>query len=134
MRSATRSRRSRLVTGIAAVALLAASPVAAEPPARAPLPTTDLAPRCALVVAGKLDRRELVVVGVVQQGTQRAVLMMDSSKVGHLVRPGECIGRQRVPFDQLLPAPADDAPRPRRRPHAEPEQLVAGIAAPQRRA
>lgn len=97
---------------VAALALLAI-PVAADPAPRASARIdrgADAKPRCARVVAATFSSRDFVLVGEVHQGRKRAVLMMDSAthNHGHVVRPGECFGRERVPFDRLRRPPVED--------------------------
>ena len=58
---------------------------------------------CRTVVAPNRDAGDLMVVGEVHQGRRHAVMMMDRrDHSGVIVRAGECLGRQHVPFEQLL--------------------------------
>jgi Tfp pilus assembly protein PilP len=39
---------------------------------------------------------DLKLVGIVRQGTQRKVLMMDPGNYGHIIRAGDCVGKERA--------------------------------------
>jgi hypothetical protein len=59
----------------------------------------DLTNRCASADQlrvqnyGYLDLR---LVGIVRQGTQRKVLMMDPGNVGHIIKTSDCVGKERA--------------------------------------
>lgn len=48
------------------------------------------------LVATNYSYTDLRLVGVVAQGTQRKVLMMDAGNLGHIIRRGDCVGRERA--------------------------------------
>jgi hypothetical protein len=99
--------RARFVKPIAVLALIVATrSVAADDRDHSHGRLTDDAKRtCARVVASNFSSRELKLVGVVKEGRKRTVLMMGPGNVRYIVQAGECIGRERVPFDQLVRSP-----------------------------
>ncbi len=48
------------------------------------------------LVATNYSYTDLRLVGIVAQGTQRKVLMMDAGQLGHIIRRGDCVGRERA--------------------------------------
>jgi len=92
---------------------LAGRPKAKKPPAarKADLakkrvrnvPAPTLRPgECTRVILEDVPFRELRLVGVVSQGkTQKAVLMDASDDASTLMR-GECVGVERVPYDDVI--------------------------------
>ena len=48
------------------------------------------------LVATNYSYTDLRLVGVVAQGTQRKVLMMDAGNLGHIIRRGDCVGREKA--------------------------------------
>jgi len=48
------------------------------------------------LVATNYSYTDLRLVGIVAQGTQRKVLMMDAGNLGHIIRRGDCVGRERA--------------------------------------
>lgn len=40
--------------------------------------------------------QDLKLVGIVRQGTQRKVLMMDPGNYGHIIRGGDCVGKEKA--------------------------------------
>ena len=87
---------------MAAVVLFVMLPAAADPVPRSGARSGPNKPPCARVVASALSSHEVRPVGVVTQGVKRAVFVMDAAQHGYLVRPGECLGREQVPFDRVL--------------------------------
>ncbi len=60
---------------------------------------TDRTPRCTRrdqMVASNYSYQSLKLVGIVSQGTQRKVLMMDSGNLGHIVKKGDCVGKEKA--------------------------------------
>jgi Tfp pilus assembly protein PilP len=47
-------------------------------------------------VAGNYSYLDLRLVGIVAQGTQRKVLMMDRGNLGHIIRRGDCVGKEKA--------------------------------------
>jgi len=47
-------------------------------------------------VATNYSYLDLRLVGIVQQGTRRKALMMDRSNLGHIVRRGDCVGKEKA--------------------------------------
>jgi Tfp pilus assembly protein PilP len=47
-------------------------------------------------VAGNYSYLDLRLVGIVSQGTQRKVLMMDRGNLGHIIRRGDCVGKEKA--------------------------------------
>ncbi len=48
------------------------------------------------MVASNYSYTDLRLVGIVAQGTQRKVLMMDSGNLGHIIKRGDCVGREKA--------------------------------------
>ncbi|MDQ3364631.1 MAG: pilus assembly protein PilP [Myxococcota bacterium] len=48
------------------------------------------------MVASNYSYQTLKLVGIVAQGTQRKVLMMDSGNLGHIVKKGDCVGKEKA--------------------------------------
>jgi Tfp pilus assembly protein PilP len=48
------------------------------------------------MVATNYSYTDLRLVGIVAQGTQRKVLMMDSGNLGHIIKRGDCVGREKA--------------------------------------
>ena len=70
-------------------------------------------PRCSRLIAKNVAFKDLKLVGVVHQGTRPRVLLMDNQPRGYIVRAGECVGREHVPFDQIpTPYNTPTAPPP----------------------
>jgi hypothetical protein len=42
-------------------------------------------------------------VGIVAQGTQRKVLMMDRTNIGHIIRRGDCVGKEKAVVKDIGP-------------------------------
>ena len=47
-------------------------------------------------VALNYSYQDLKLVGIVAQGTQRKVLMMDSGNLGHIIKQGDCVGKEKA--------------------------------------
>lgn len=47
-------------------------------------------------VATNYSFQDLKLVGIVTQGTQRKVLMMDSGNYGHIIKRGDCVGKEKA--------------------------------------
>jgi Tfp pilus assembly protein PilP len=47
-------------------------------------------------VASNYSYLDLRLVGIVAQGTQRKVLMMDRGNLGHIIRRGDCVGKEKA--------------------------------------
>ncbi len=48
------------------------------------------------MVATNYSYTDLRLVGIVAQGTQRKVLMMDAGNLGHIIKRGDCVGREKA--------------------------------------
>lgn len=55
-------------------------------------------------VASNYSYLELRLVGIVAQGTQRKVLMMDRSNVGRIIRRGDCVGKEKAVVKDIGPS------------------------------
>jgi Tfp pilus assembly protein PilP len=47
-------------------------------------------------VATNYSYMDLKLVGIVSQGTQRKVLMVDRGNLGHIIRRGDCVGKEKA--------------------------------------
>ncbi len=58
----------------------------------------DVTKRCSEqnMVATNYSYTDLRLVGIVAQGTQRKVLMMDAGNLGHIIKRGDCVGREKA--------------------------------------
>ena len=59
----------------------------------------DVTKRCLRedqMVATNYSYTDLRLVGIVSQGTQRKVLMMDAGNLGHIIKRGDCVGREKA--------------------------------------
>jgi Tfp pilus assembly protein PilP len=61
-----------------------------------PLDVTKNCTRPEQLVATNYSYTDLRLVGIVAQGTQRKVLMMDSGNLGHIIKRGDCVGREKA--------------------------------------
>ncbi len=61
-----------------------------------PLDVTKQCTRPEQMVASNYSYTDLRLVGIVAQGTQRKVLMMDSANYGHIIKRGDCVGREKA--------------------------------------
>jgi Tfp pilus assembly protein PilP len=48
------------------------------------------------MVATSYGYADLKLVGIIAQGTQRKVLMMDSAGYGHIIKRGDCVGKEKA--------------------------------------
>lgn len=81
-------------------------------------------------VATNYSYLDLTLVGIVAQGTQRKVLMMDRGNLGHIVHRGDCVGKEKAVVKDIGPgfvtfsiAPDDDDKNPNRGPSERSIQL-----------
>jgi Tfp pilus assembly protein PilP len=61
-----------------------------------PLDVTKKCVREDQMVASNYSYTDLRLVGIVAQGTQRKVLMMDAGNFGHVIKRGDCVGREKA--------------------------------------
>jgi Tfp pilus assembly protein PilP len=61
-----------------------------------PLDITKNCTRPEQLVATNYSYTDLRLVGIVAQGTQRKVLMMDAGNLGHIIKRGDCVGREKA--------------------------------------
>lgn len=54
-------------------------------------------------IATNYSYLELKLVGIVTQGTQRKVLMMDRGNYGHIIRRGDCVGKEKAVVKDIGP-------------------------------
>jgi hypothetical protein len=54
-------------------------------------------------VAGNFSYLDMRLVGIVAQGTQRKVLMMDRTNIGHIIRRGDCVGKEKAVVKDIGP-------------------------------
>lgn len=54
-------------------------------------------------VATNYSYLDLTLVGIVAQGTQRKVLMMDRGNLGHIVHRGDCVGKEKAVVKDIGP-------------------------------
>lgn len=54
-------------------------------------------------VAANYSYLDLRLVGIVAQGTQRKVLMMDRGNFGHIIRRGDCVGKEKAVVKDIGP-------------------------------
>ena len=66
-------------------------------------------------VASNYQYLDLRLVGIVAQGTQRKVLMMDRGNVGHIIRRGDCVGKEKAVVKDIGPATSRSSIAARRR-------------------
>jgi hypothetical protein len=65
---------------------------------------SDPAKRCTReeqLVAQGYSYQDLKLVGIVTQGLQRKVLMLDSTNLGHIIKRGDCVGRERAVVKEI---------------------------------
>jgi hypothetical protein len=81
-------------------------------------------------VAGNYSYLELKLVGVVAQGTKRKALMTDRSNFGHIIRRGDCVGKEKAVVKDIGPGfitfvvrPETDDKQPNRPPEERSVQL-----------
>ncbi|MBA3459614.1 MAG: hypothetical protein H0T46_06620 [Deltaproteobacteria bacterium] len=61
-----------------------------------PMDVTKKCTRPEQLVATNYSYTDLRLVGIVAQGTQRKVLMMDAGNLGHIIKRGDCVGREKA--------------------------------------
>ncbi len=54
-------------------------------------------------VAGNYSYLDLKLVGIVAQGTQRKVLMLDRTNYGHIIKRGDCVGKEKAVVKDIGP-------------------------------
>ena len=54
-------------------------------------------------IAGNYSYLNLRLVGIVAQGTRRKVLMMDPGNLGHIIRRGDCVGKEKAVVKDIGP-------------------------------
>lgn len=81
-------------------------------------------------VASNYSYLDLKLVGIVAQGTQRKVLMMDRSNFGHIIKRGDCVGKEKALVKDIGPGyvtfvirPESDDKQPNRAPEERSVQL-----------
>jgi Tfp pilus assembly protein PilP len=55
------------------------------------------------LVASNYSYLDMKLVGIVAQGTQRKVLMMDRGDLGHIIRRGDCVGKEKALVKDIGP-------------------------------
>src|ERR1041385_867934 len=82
------------------------------------------------LVASNYSYLDMKLVGIVAQGTQRKVLMMDRSNLGHIIRRGDCVGKEKALVKDIGPGfvtfviqPDDNDKTPNRQPTEHSIQL-----------
>jgi hypothetical protein len=66
--------------------------------------TTDPARNCTRddqMVAQNYSYQDLKLAAIVTQGTQRKVLMLDSTNLGHIIKRGDCVGKERAVVKEI---------------------------------
>jgi Tfp pilus assembly protein PilP len=53
------------------------------------------------MVAQNYSYQDLKLVGIVTQGTQRKVLMLDSTNLGHILKRGDCVGKEKAVVKEI---------------------------------
>lgn len=69
--------------------------------ARVPLDPTKNCTRDDQMVAQNYSYQDLKLVGIVTQGTQRKVLMLDSTNLGHIIKRGDCVGKEKAVVKEI---------------------------------
>jgi Tfp pilus assembly protein PilP len=82
------------------------------------------------LVASNYSYLDMRLVGIVAQGTQRKVLMMDRGNLGHIIRRGDCVGKEKALVKDIGPgfvtfviAPDENDKTPNRAPVEHSVQL-----------
>lgn len=65
-----------------------------------PMPAGD--GECTRAILEDVSIRDLRLVGIVGQGRTQKALLMDASDEASTVTPGECVGIERVPYDEVV--------------------------------
>jgi len=66
--------------------------------------STDPAKSCTRddqLVAQNYSYQDLRLVGIVTQGVQRKVLMLDSTNLGHIIKRGDCVGKEKAVVKEI---------------------------------
>jgi Tfp pilus assembly protein PilP len=53
------------------------------------------------MVAQNYSYQDLKLVGIVTQGAQRKVLMLDSTNLGHIIKRGDCVGKEKAVVKEI---------------------------------
>ena len=53
------------------------------------------------MVAQNYSYQDLKLVGIVTQGTQRKVLMLDTTNLGHIIKRGDCVGKEKAVVKEI---------------------------------
>ncbi len=61
-----------------------------------PLDKTKKCTRDDQMIASSYTYADLKLVGIIAQGTQRKVLMMDPGNLGHVIKRGDCVGKEKA--------------------------------------
>jgi hypothetical protein len=61
-----------------------------------PRDTTSRCQRPEQLRVTNFSYQDLKLVGIIRQGTQRKVLMMDSINYGHIIKTGDCVGKEKA--------------------------------------
>jgi hypothetical protein len=67
-------------------------------------PPLDPAKNCTRedqMVAQSYSYQDLKLVGIVTQGTQRKVLMLDTTNLGHIIKRGDCVGKEKAVVKEI---------------------------------
>jgi len=76
--------------------VLGGQTVPASPDTTLPMDITKKCTRPEQFVAPNYSYTELRLVGIVAERTQRKVLMMDRGNLGHIIKKGDCVGREKA--------------------------------------
>jgi Tfp pilus assembly protein PilP len=68
---------------------------------KVPLDPTKNCTREDQMVAQNYSYQDLKLVGIVTQGTQRKVLMLDSTNLGHIIKRGDCVGKEKAVVKEI---------------------------------
>lgn len=68
---------------------------------KAPFDPTKNCTREDQMVAQNYSYQDLKLVGIVTQGTQRKVLMIDSTNLGHIIKRGDCVGKEKAVVKEI---------------------------------
>ena len=68
---------------------------------KVPLDPTKNCTREDQMVAPNYSYQDLKLVGIVTQGTQRKVLMLDSTNLGYIIKRGDCVGKEKAVVKEI---------------------------------
>lgn len=68
---------------------------------KVPLDPTKNCTREDQMVAQTYSYLDLKLVGIVTQGTQRKVLMLDTTQLGHIIKRGDCVGKEKAVVKEI---------------------------------